>query len=83
METCLEFWKLEKIEIGGIKGNVLSSQVIDMFNEYNKLFSVFVDSSYDVLDPDMACEVRQIGNSRLFSFAFKLQLSPQANAITS
>jgi len=50
METALEFMKLEKIELGGIKGKVLSQQVIQLFDEFNEQYKVFTERSYDCLD---------------------------------
>ena len=43
--------KLEKIEFGGIKGKMLSSQVVQIFEEFNELYKVFTERSYDSLDP--------------------------------
>lgn len=51
METAIEFMKLEKIEIGGIKGKSLSQQVVQVFEEFNELFKVFTERSYDCMDP--------------------------------
>ncbi|KAJ8958202.1 hypothetical protein NQ314_006441, partial [Rhamnusium bicolor] len=50
--TVLEFSKLEKVEIGGIKGRVLGASITGVFNEFQQCFSVFSGKSYDVLDPD-------------------------------
>lgn len=49
--TVLEFSKLEKVEIGGIKGRILSTRIADVYNEFQQCFSVFSGKSYDVLDP--------------------------------
>jgi dynein heavy chain len=38
METALEFLKLEKIELGGIKGKLLSQQVVKLFEEFKQVF---------------------------------------------
>ncbi|XP_067673689.1 dynein beta chain, ciliary-like [Haliotis asinina] len=51
METALEMMKLEKIELGGIKGKSLSAQVVQIFEEFNEVYKVFSDRSYDCLDP--------------------------------
>ncbi|XP_033732158.1 dynein beta chain, ciliary-like [Pecten maximus] len=51
METALEFMKLEKIELGGIKGKMLSQQVVQLFEEFNAQYKVFTEKSYDCLDP--------------------------------
>lgn len=50
METAQEFYKLEKIELGGIQGKQLSNQVLDIFNEFNEQYKVFSEKSYDCLD---------------------------------
>ena len=52
METALEFMKLEKVELGGIKGKVLSQQVVNIFEEFHAQYKVFTDSTYDCLDPN-------------------------------
>nr|CAI5828900.1 unnamed protein product [Callosobruchus analis] len=48
--THLEFSKLEKVEIGGIKGRQLSQKCEHIFEEFNKLYNVFNNIQYDVLD---------------------------------
>lgn len=50
--TVLEFSKLQKVEIGGIKGRLLSARVGAVFEEFQQCFSAFSGKSYDVLDPD-------------------------------
>ena len=47
----MEFAKLEKVELGGIKGKMLSHQVVEIFTEFNEIFSVFGNRTYDGLDP--------------------------------
>nr|XP_026486610.1 dynein beta chain, ciliary [Vanessa tameamea] len=51
-KTVLEFQKLEKIEIGGMKGRVLGGQIRDISAEFDGFFHSFASKSYDVLDPD-------------------------------
>lgn len=46
----MEFSKLEKVEIAGIKGKVLSHQVVEIFNEFNELYAMFGNRTYDGLD---------------------------------
>lgn len=50
--TVIEFLKLEKIEIGGLKGRTLSGRITQVSLEFNQCFSVFASKTYDVLDPD-------------------------------
>ncbi|CAC5361897.1 DNAH [Mytilus coruscus] len=49
--TISEFMKLERIEIGGIKGKVLSQQVLQLFEEFQTVFREFTKNTYDCLDP--------------------------------
>lgn len=47
-----EFAKLERIEIGGLKGRVLSSRIISIHKEFIEQFTLFSMKSYDVLNPE-------------------------------
>ena len=51
MDVATEFMKLEKIEFGGIKGKMLSSQVVQIWEEFNEHYKLFTERSYDSLDP--------------------------------
>lgn len=50
--TVIEFLKLEKVEIGGIKGRQLSGRITAIYLEFNQYFAAFASKTYDVLDPD-------------------------------
>ncbi|XP_028375908.1 LOW QUALITY PROTEIN: dynein heavy chain 17, axonemal [Phyllostomus discolor] len=50
-KTAIEFLKLEKIEIGGVRGNILGSLVAQIYEEVFELVKVFADCKYDPLDP--------------------------------
>ncbi|XP_070335949.1 dynein axonemal heavy chain 17 isoform X2 [Odocoileus virginianus] len=50
-KTAIEFLKLEKIELGGVRGNLLGSQVAQIYDEVFELVKVFADCKYDPLDP--------------------------------
>lgn len=50
--TVIEFLKLEKVEVGGLKGRTLSARITAVSLEFNQYFSVFASKTYDVLDPD-------------------------------
>ncbi|XP_058902457.1 dynein axonemal heavy chain 17 isoform X5 [Kogia breviceps] len=50
-KTAIEFLKLEKIELGGVRGNVLGSQLTQISDEVFELVKVFADCKYDPLDP--------------------------------
>lgn len=49
-ETIIEFSRLEKIEIGGAKGKILSAQVAQIFAEFSAALGVFGRIKYDVLN---------------------------------
>lgn len=50
--TVIEFLKLEKVEIGGLKGRQLSSKITAIYVDFNQHFASFASKTYDVLDPD-------------------------------
>jgi predicted small integral membrane protein len=53
---------LEKVEIGGIKGKMLSHQVVEIFEEFTEYFAVFGNRTYDGLDAtNKVCVQRIIG----------------------
>ena len=49
--TASDFMRLEKVEIGGVKGKALSSHVIKIFEEFKEEFEKFGNKKYDPLDP--------------------------------
>ncbi|GCB69230.1 hypothetical protein scyTo_0001016 [Scyliorhinus torazame] len=49
--TAQDIFKLEKIEFGGIRGKALSLQVMRIYEEFQELYKVFTDHTYDCLDP--------------------------------
>ncbi|KAI8853660.1 dynein heavy chain and region D6 of dynein motor-domain-containing protein [Chytridium lagenaria] len=49
-DSIIEFNRLEKIEIGGTKGKILSSQVAQIFTEFTSALSGFSKLKYDVLN---------------------------------
>ncbi|XP_010617035.1 dynein heavy chain 17, axonemal [Fukomys damarensis] len=50
-KTAIEFLKLEKIELGGVRGNILGNLVTQIYDEVFELVKVFTDCRYDPLDP--------------------------------
>lgn len=72
--TVLEFSKLEKVEIGGIKGRTLSSRVTTVYSEFQQCYSTFAGKSYDVLDPDdlSFLEDFQLFKQKIFEMDMKL-----------
>ena len=49
--TAQQFLKLEKVEMGGIRGKALSTRIINVHEEFKELYSVFSNRTYDSLDP--------------------------------
>ncbi|XP_078230912.1 dynein axonemal heavy chain 17 isoform X3 [Callithrix jacchus] len=50
-KTAIEFLKLEKIELGGVRGNLLGNLVTQIYDEVFELVKVFANCKYDPLDP--------------------------------
>ena len=50
--TTVQLFKLERIEIGGLRGKELSSSVTKALSEFKQLYSVFTIRTYDCLDPN-------------------------------
>ncbi|XP_059938624.1 dynein axonemal heavy chain 9 isoform X1 [Mesoplodon densirostris] len=51
LKTTLDFHNLGKLEFSGIRGSALSQQAQRMYNEFQEMYRVFSESSYDCLDP--------------------------------
>ncbi|XP_023385619.1 dynein heavy chain 9, axonemal [Pteropus vampyrus] len=51
LKTILDFHKLDKLEFSGIRGNALSQQVQQMYDEFQEMHRIFSEFSYDCLDP--------------------------------
>lgn len=47
-----DFMKLEKMEIGGIKGRNISRTIMEIFTDFQKLFTKWTNIQFDVLDPN-------------------------------
>ena len=50
VETTIEFNRLEKIEIGGMKGKALSKQIENLFLEFTEFVTIFQNITYNSLD---------------------------------
>lgn len=48
--TALDFLKLEKVELGGSRGKVLSEMVFSMSEEFHDRWRALRESKYDPLD---------------------------------
>ncbi|XP_058455827.1 dynein beta chain, ciliary-like isoform X2 [Malaya genurostris] len=50
--TATEFRKLEKVEIGGLRGRAISRKIQDVYEDFNRLYLRWGNIQYDPLDPD-------------------------------
>ena len=50
-KTATDLLRLEKVEIGGVKGKGLSSYVVKIFEEFKEEFEKFGNKKYDILEP--------------------------------
>lgn len=48
--TVVDMMKLEKVEIGGIRGRALSQQVVRLHEEFLERYKMFTEKSYDCFD---------------------------------
>ena len=49
--TANTFLKLEKVEIGGVKGRALSAEILQIYEEFKEEFEKFNNKTYNPLDP--------------------------------
>ena len=50
-ETANEFYKVEKIELGGLKGRNLSRGIQEVFNDFKNIYIKWSQIQFDPLDP--------------------------------
>lgn len=51
--TADDFMKLERVEIGGLKGKIISRTIQEIFDEFrDKVFKVWKEIKFDPLNPD-------------------------------
>ena len=72
--TAVQFLKLEKVEIGGLRGKALTSNIGNVYDEFKDLYSVFSIRTYDSLDPEDNgfLEDYERFNNKIFSLDRKL-----------
>ena len=68
----IDFLRLEKVEIGGVKGKALSARVLKIFEEFKEEFEKFSSKKYDPLDPkcDVSANLKFFLSFFLFFFFF-------------
>lgn len=50
--TSIDFIKLEKIEIGGLRGRSISRSMVKIYDDFQKIYSTWIGIQYNPLDPD-------------------------------
>ena len=72
--TAQQFLKLEKVEIGGIRGKALTTSIKKVSDEFKELYGVFTNRTYDSLDPkdEGFLKDNEKFNSKIFSLDRKL-----------
>ena len=72
--TAIQFLKLEKVEIGGIRGKALTTNINKVSDEFKDLYGVFSNRTYDSLDPQDRGFLKDYEkfNSKIFSLDRKL-----------
>lgn len=58
----MDFLRLEKVEIGGVKGKALSTRAMKIFEEFKDEFEKFSNKKYDPLDPKSEVSLKLIKN---------------------
>ena len=52
-QTVVQFSKLEKVEIGGTKGKVLTNSVRQVYADFQEALQTFQQLEYDILDVEV------------------------------
>ena len=52
LEVAIAFGKLDRVEIGGMRGNYLTQKCNEINEEFDASFNNFKNIQYDILDPD-------------------------------
>lgn len=73
--TVLEFSKLERVEIGGMRGKILSARVSAVSAEFHHHISAFSGKSYDVLDPDESSFAKELDLFKQKTYEMDMKLS--------
>lgn len=73
--TVLEFSRLEKVEIGGMKGKILSARVSAVSAEFHQHMSTFSGKSHDVLDPDESSFAKELEVFKKKTYEMDMKLS--------
>ncbi|CAF3394532.1 unnamed protein product [Rotaria sp. Silwood1] len=78
-QTAAEFLRLEKVEIGGVKGKTLSSLVLNIFEQFKEEFEKMSNKKYDPLDPACIEFLDDIAHFKHFLKDMELKLASIIN----
>ncbi|CAF2140297.1 unnamed protein product [Rotaria magnacalcarata] len=78
-QTAAEFLRLEKVEIGGVKGKTLSSLVLNIFELFKEEFEKMSNKKYDPLDPACIEFLEDIAHFKHFLKDMELKLAAIIN----
>ena len=72
--TAQQFQKLEKVEIGGLRGKLFTNHVKKIFEEFKELYGIFGNRTYDALNPNDKYFLKDYEkfNGKIFSLDRKL-----------
>jgi dynein heavy chain len=59
-KTAIDLLRLEKVEIGGVKGKALTVKIVKIFEEFKEEFEKFNNKKYDPLDPKCDVYIRSL-----------------------
>lgn len=71
--TAVDLLKLEKLEIGGVRGRALSQQVQLLHQEFVDTYRLFTEKPYDCLDLDNRVQSISITGCMAFLFTCLLK----------
>lgn len=75
LQTFIDFSKLEKVEIGGIKGRYLSAKCAEIYEEFNKSYNLFQNIQYEVLDTKDNSLIKDYENFQLICADYDKRLA--------
>lgn len=73
--SVIDFQKLDRIELAGIKGRNLGFKVTTLIEEFQKAWNLFVSVAYDPLDPDIPDFLADYEKFKLKAYDFDRRLA--------
>lgn len=73
--TVIDFQKLDRIELAGIKGRNLGFKVGEIMNEFQTTWLIFNTAVYDPLDPDVPNFLQDYEKFQIIAYDFDRRLA--------